>query len=527
MNSRTWKLAVGGTALVVAAYAGAAYWTGLKTEETLAEQHKMLAELPLFVVKSHTYQRGWFSSAETTELTFNQKLFKPYLGMLPGNSADWLNTTIKFTHHIKHGPLPEIGSFGFRPARAVVTTEFEMSEQTRKTLAKFFGDREPITLTNRLNFVGGGQLTVSVPKFDYEETLSGVKVAWQGLTTKIDYEQGYKQYAVDAKVPGFVLEAATKGHFELVGLNYLSENRPGSTGVKLGTSELSIDKIRVESKESLPYEIKLNELVHLLTRIRVGEFINPVGEIKPSKAELDKLRYQIVTTEQDEFVNSRGRLSFDRLAINQTPYGPLKLDVAANHLHGPTLIALDDALGKIPVEGVDPAAVRQQYLDTIKTRGLPLLTNNPKFLVNDFYLKIPSGEIRVNGNVALNDLHDSDLKKPTDFLGKVEAEARIDIPRQTLQDMVVAQARNLFMVDASAENPPSVDEIDDLAKNLLDSQLAMWIEQNYVKQEGSQIKTELRWQRGKMTVNTHPIKMPWQEPAEIVEPDPAGTEAPR
>ena len=46
------------------------------------------------------------------------------------------------------------------------------------------------------------------------------------------------------------------------------------------------------------------------------------------------------------------------------------------------------------------------------------------------------------------------------------------MPRDTLQGLVVAQARNLFTVDASAENPPSLQEIDELAKTCLP---ARWI----------------------------------------------------
>jgi uncharacterized protein YdgA (DUF945 family) len=84
----------------------AAFWAGMKAEDTLEEQHKMLASLPLFKVKSHSYDRGWFSSTETTELEFNRRLSGPYENMLPDNFKPLLNSTIKFTHHIKHGPFP-------------------------------------------------------------------------------------------------------------------------------------------------------------------------------------------------------------------------------------------------------------------------------------------------------------------------------------------------------------------------------------------------------------------------------------
>ena len=69
------------------AWGGSAYWAGLQAEKTLDEQYRLLTGLPFFVVKSHSYDRGWFSSTETTELTFNKKLFAPYMGMLPEQAA--------------------------------------------------------------------------------------------------------------------------------------------------------------------------------------------------------------------------------------------------------------------------------------------------------------------------------------------------------------------------------------------------------------------------------------------------------
>ena len=511
MKARMWQGAVVGGVLVAISYGGASYWMGLKAEQTLAEQHKIIAGLPLFVVKSHSYQRGWFSSTETTELALNPNFFRPYQSLLPDGAKALLDGRIQYVNRIQHGPLPEIGSFGFIPARAVVQTDFTMSDDTKKTLTRFFGDKAPITVTNRLNFIGGGDLTVSVPKFDYEETLSGVKINWQGLLTRVHYAAGYKQYSVDARFPGLMVEAATKGRFGFTNLAYQSDSRPGETGVTVGNSELSVAKVQLESKENLPYKIRLNELVSLLTRIRVGEFINPAGEIKPSQAALSDLKYQIVTSEQGEFIDTRGKFQFERFEINHTSYGPMKLDVSANHLHAASVLKLDRALSAIKIEGVEPAALRQQYLDTITLEGGPILANNPPLIVNTFSLKLPEGEMSLTGNLALNGYVDGDLKTPLVFMKKLEADAKLTLPHATLQSLVIAQARNLFTVDASAENQPSLAEIDDLAKNLLATQLDTWAEQGYLSLTNGQINTAAVWKKGELSINQHLVALPWQE----------------
>ncbi|WP_293764387.1 YdgA family protein [uncultured Aquitalea sp.] len=507
------RLIIAGAAIggLLALNGAAAYWAGVKAEDTLEEQHRMLAGLPLFQVKSHTYERGWFSSTETTELVFNRRLSGPYESMLPDNFKPLLNSTIRFTNHVKHGPFPGLGSFDFRPARALVTTEFDMSDATRKTLKTFFGEKEPITVINRLGFGGGGELNINVPSFDYEEALSGVKMKWKGFDMKLDYASGYKEYKTDANSPGFLLEASSKGSLAFDGVRYVSDIRPGATGIKLGTSELTVGNVQLNWKDSVPYSIKLNELVYLMTRMRVGEFINPSGEFKPSSVTLKNFRYQIVSSEQDEFVNTRGKLDFAEFNYNDKHYGPMRLDISANHLHGPTLLKLDQAISQIPFEGVDPAVLRKQYVDTIKKNGIPLLTNNPKLVINDFYLKMPSGEAILTGSLGLNGLQEADLSNSVAFLKRFEVDAKLSLPRQTLEDLVIAQARTLFMVDQTAEVQPNMTEVEDLARSLLDSQLAQWEQEKFITQDKGQLSTQLHFKQGALSINNKKVGLPWEE----------------
>jgi len=509
-----------------ALYGGASYWAGIKAEDTLQEQHRMLASLAIFKVKSHSYDRGWFSSRETTELVFNRRLTGPYENMLPDNLRPLLGSTIRFTNTVRHGPFPGLSNFDLRPGSALVTTQFDMSDSTKKTLALFFGEKEPITVINRLGFGGGGELKVSVPAFDYEEALSGVKVKWQGFNLGVNYRQGFKEYQAEADSPGFSLEAASKGMVHFDGVTYISDMRPGNTGIKVGNSELTVNNVEFNWKDSIPYSIKLNDLVYLLTRIHVGEFINPSGEFKPSNVTLKGLHSQIVTSEQDQFVNSRGRLNFDSFSYNDQVYGPLRLDISANHLDGASLAQLDQAISKIPFEGVDPATLRKEYISTIKKYGIPLLENNPRLMINDFYLRMPNGEATLRGELALNGFKESDLKDPLLVLKRFQANAQIKLPRQTLENLVVTQARNLFTVDQSAEDQPNLKEIDDLAKSLLDSQLTQWADQGFIHEDKGELSTTLDYKNGELRISDKRVPLPWEERDDPSGPDtPAATPA--
>lgn len=511
VNTHALKFTAITAASILAIYGGFSYWAGIKAEETLAEQHAMIAGMTVFKVKSHQYERGWFSSSERTELVFNQELLGPYIGLLPENMRPLFQGTIRYEHQVQHGPMPGLLSGHFQPGRARVETRFDMSEDTRKMLSRFFGDAEPITITNHLGLTGGGQLEVSVPKFDYEEALAGVKMGWKGFDLKLAYAAGYKEYQSEAVSPGFLLQAGPKGSFGFDQIRYLSDVRPGNTGVKLGTGELTVGSVKLNWNESIPYSIKLNELIHLVSRVRVGEFINPSGEFRPSKVELKNLKYQIVTSEQEEFVNTRGKLDFDTFSYNDSVYGPLKLDIAANHLHGPTLVKLDQALTRLPFEVKDPAQLRKRYVETITKEGLPLLMQDPKIQINTFSLKMPTGMAKLDGQLALQGLQESDMKAPVEFIKRFIANLNIELPRQTLENLVVSQARNLFTVDASAEEQPNLEEIDNLAKGLLDAQLSEWENQKMLVHDHGQLRTSIDFKQGQLRVNKVHVPLPWEE----------------
>lgn len=492
-------------------YSGLAYWMGIKAEQTLQEQHNMLAAMSLFKVKSHTYQRGWFSSTEKTELVFNRQLFVPYENVLPEQMRSLLDKTISYTNQIKHGPLPGLSSFNLIPGRALVKTEFAFSDETRKKLDSFFGKQAPITLTNRISFTGGGKMWISVPSFDYEEALSGVKINWKGLNLTVNYSQDFNDYQTENMLPGLTVIAGDKGQLIIDNIHYVTDSRFGKTELPIGSSDLTVNNIAFQWNEGIPYNIKLNELLYIITHIRLGEFINPSGNLELSNVQLDKLHYRIVTSEQDEFINSRGQITFDKLALNKLVYGPLSLDASVTHLHGPTLKKLFTELAKLTNEKGSPEELRQRYFNTVIDYGKPMLTKDPKFTLNEFSLKMPNGLAKADGQISLTGLSDKDFQDNLTLIKHIDANGKFSLPRKTLEELIVAQARNLFMVDVSAEDQPDVEEIDELARQLLKDQLQAWENDGYIEEKQGQISSALAMKNGEFSVNSKRVIMPWED----------------
>ena len=301
------KYLISTVAVAIAAGLGAPYYFGIKAEETLTAQQKLLQESGFLTVESHQYDRGWFGATETTVIRLKPTLLQNTQQYLPDNLKTVLQEPITVVNHISHGPFA--GGFG---TQAHVETEFKYHPETEKVLSRFFGQQAPLTMSNTIYFGGSGKLQLSVPAFDYEE-LSGIKLSWKGLSGNTDYEKDFRSYRHDYTAPSLQLKLADKGDVSMENLHFQSETSDGLNKLSLGKSSITLDKFLLQWKENIDYNVKLNELINLVTNLQIGAFVNPTGSIAPSKIEVSKLKFDTNTNEVDKFINSEGRFQFEEL----------------------------------------------------------------------------------------------------------------------------------------------------------------------------------------------------------------------
>ena len=165
-------------------------------------------------------------------------------------------------------------------------------------------------------------------------------------------------------------------------------------------------------------------------------------------------------------------------------------------------------------EAAKPAPASGNATLAVSASAAPALTASQRDLLVQPYL--PS--VEDHGERALvwidGEFTHAVRKTPLEFIKRFIALLNIELPRQTLENMVVAQARNLFTVDASAEEQPDLGEIDNLAKSLLDAQLSEWESQKLISQQNGQLATKIDFKNGTLLVNSTRVALPWEEAAE-------------
>ena len=491
------KFLIPTAALITAAALGTPYYLGIQAEKSLTSQQKLLQESGFLSIESHDYDRGWFTSTETTVIRLKPTLLKNTQKYLPDNLKTVLKEPITVVNHVTHGPFA--GGFG---TRAKVKTEFQYHPEAAKVLARFFGDQTPVSMTNTVYFNGNGVIKLSIPAFDYEE-LSGIKLTWQGLSGQTDYQNDFIGYSHDYAAPSLQVKLADKGDISLENLHFKSETSDGLNKLSLGKSSITLDKFLLQWQEGIDYNVKLNELVNLVTNLQIGAFINPTGTIAPSTIEVTKLKFETQTNEVDKFINSEGRFQFDTLTYGKDRYGPLDINVAAEHLDAQGLLALKTKFAQIADTEMSEEQIQNELIQTAKTDASGLFTQNPVLNVKAFKFTMPQGNVDASGTLAFKGLVQKDLDNLADMLKKTEADFKIQVPQKLLEQMAINQARSIFSVNPEDEaaGRTTIDDINETLRLMVDSTIQSMARDQYLTLQDNLVKTHLNLQNSELKLN--------------------------
>lgn len=483
MKKSLW--AASGVAVTAAVLFGAApYYLGIKAEQSLSRQHEMLAQTSFLRVESREYARGWFSSTETTVLRFKPTFLAQIQDKLPDNLKTLLKQPITVNNHIRH----HLFANGVVPVRAVVDSEFAFQPESQQILQRFFGNQQPVSLSNVIRLDGSGKLEWQIPAFQYEE-LSGIAIQWQGLQGETEYARHFSSYQTDIRNPGVTMTLADKGSAAYSGLHIRSHTEEGRHGLSLGSSEFKLDSLALEWKDSIEYDIKLNELINMVSDLQIGSFLNPYGQVAPSKVKLENLYMNTGMSEAGQWINTEGRFGFAKLVYGEEQYGPLAIEAAAEHLDPASLLALKQRRDELISRQLDENEMREALLASIRNEAAGLFTNDPVITLRRFEFAMPQGAIRSEGALKFNGLTAPDLNDFNAMMRKTDADFQISLPQKLVEQLAVAQAKNYISVDPEAGDADA--EISEAVRLWLDSMLTAMADQGYLKLDQGIISTQI------------------------------------
>lgn len=478
------------------------YVFGMRAQSALEKQFEIIKNNGLLTVESHQYERGWFSSTETTVIRLKPTLLANAGHYLPDNLKTVLSDPITVVNHVKHGPF----SGSLKPVAAEVDSEIRYTAATAKALQRFFGNQAPFSMHNTIGLSGSGSLKVTVPAFEYEE-LSGIKLSWKGLNGTTEYSKDWQTYQNHYLIPELAAKLADKGDVLLRNVSINTNTYEGKNQLALGDSKVSVEQFSLQWHDNINYQIKLNELLKIVTDLQIGAFINPTGDIQPSNISVKNFHFNTQMNENDKWINSNGQFGFQEMVYGNDHYGPLDIKVRAEHINAAGLLALKHKLAEIADKKMTEDEIQTALIQTAKNEASSLFTDNPKLILETFDFKMPQGNIRISGNLGFNGLIASDMNHIGTMLKKTKAELDFNLPQKLLEDFAVSQARSLFSVNPEDEatGRANLNDINETLRLMVDGTVQSMKQEGYLNVSQGNVSSHVELDSGSLKMNGKPF----------------------
>ena len=362
--------------------------------------------------------------------------------------------TIRFTvrNEILHGPVLGLSGFGI----ARVDSHFVMSDKIRKEIEEIFGPKNPLEISTRVGFLGGGTTTFKSEGRTIKPKDSKAEITWETFKLAIGYSKNADKYDIDGKWPKFeVNDRGENTKFVMTDMTMDGDGKRVRGDLYDGDFTFAIEQISFVGKDG--ENVEINDLHYVVNTETKSDFTGMsakmgVGEVKAKE------------------------LSAQGIVLKEIHY-----DIGVQHLHAPTLekiMADFKAMYAKPLANTLEA--KEIMFAPLKEHGMELLKYDPVFVIDRIGIVTPEGDGYIKGLVKLKGATAEDFGSGSmGLIGKIDADITIDLSEKMIQKFPNGSTGAGAMVDAG-----------------------------YAKREGDRLVCKILFAKGELTVNGKPQAIP-------------------
>jgi len=353
---------------------------------------------------------------------------------------------LRFTlrNEILHGPVLWPTSFGI----ARVNSKLVLNDEIRAKLIEFFGTDEPVRISTRVRFLGGG-----VTRFSGD----GRKVQMKDGSGELFYDD-------------FKVDIGYGPHFDKVEMDggWAAAEFSGKTGEKFRMRGLVL---KGESKRVL------GELFD--TDFNFG--IDEMSFVDKQSAEtsISNIHYDVISSLDDDFMDIGAKLGTGKVSNADLKQLGLRLDevhydFTLRHFHAATLDKLVTAMKATYSQPIDNASALDAVLTRpLKEHGLELLRHDPEFVLDRMGIVTPEGNGIIKGVIRLKGVTAADLEAGSmSLIGKIDADINIEVAQKLLEKLPNGATG-----------------------------AGMAVDQGYARREGDKLVSRIEFKRGELKIN--------------------------
>jgi uncharacterized protein YdgA (DUF945 family) len=411
----------------------------------LAEQRvnagldRIVEQAPYLTIAERQWSRGWFRSEQ--RVTF--EVVGPWMRALdPVAGTEPLRFTVR--NEILHGPVLWPASLGI----ARVNTRLELDAKTRQKIVGIFGSDDPVRISTRVSFFGGGT----------------TRLSGDGRTVKVKDGKGslaYADYQLDISYSGDLDDIDLDGRWPKL------EILPAEGG------SVRVDEMTLTSRN----ERILRDLYDTDLRLRIDQ----VRVIGPDKSQtlVEGVHYLVDTQADKDFLDVSAQFGSGKVRSRELEEMKLDLDevhydFTLRRLHIGTLADLYGAFKQLYARPAATVADADAALaGPLKKYGAELLKYDPEFVIDRIGVATPDGDGYLKGVLRLKGATAADVQAGfLALIAKLEADIHIVVAQKLI------------------EKVPSGTTSADAA-----------VDAGYATREGDKLVSHIEFSKGQLKVN--------------------------
>lgn len=360
--------------------------------------------------------------------------------------------TVKFTvrNEILHGPVLWPASLGL----ARVNSRLVLTEDIRKQLVDFFGTDQPVRISTRVGFLGGGVTRISTDAREIT-TSAGSRISWAKLAVDVDYSRDFDDIDMDGEWSRFESSSANGEKFVLDDMELEASSERIRGALYATDFDFTIDEVRFVGADQ-------------------------------AATTMDDVRYAADTEVNGDFLDVAARFGSGKVTSKELGEMGLKLDevhydFTFRHLHVETLEKFMSAMKRVYSQPAsDIGQFQANLMSPFTQHGIELLTHDPEFVIDRIGVVTPDGKGTITGVVRLKGVTAEDVS--TGFMGligKIEA----DITVEAAQKLVEKFPNGATAAGAAVDG-------------------------GYAQRDGDKLVSRIEFKQGQLSINGKPQGIP-------------------
>jgi len=323
-----------------------------------------------------------------------------------GSVSEKMHDLMRFTvrNEILHGPVLGLSGFGI----ARVDTHLVLSEEVRKKIVEIFGPKDPLEVSTRVAFTGGGTTTFTSQgrtiKPDKKSELS-----WETFKLAIGYSRGADKYDLDGAMPKFeATNPEDKMHFVLKDLTLDGDGKRVRGDLYDGDFTFKVASMNVEGDGN---QFEIADLHYIVESATKNDFTSMGAKL------------------------GSGAVKNPQLSGLGVELKEIHYDFSVRHLHTETLEKLLAGIKAMYAKPLTSTLEAEKVMFApFKEQGAELLKYDPELSIDRIGIVTGDGDGYLTGLMTVKGATAEDFATGSmSLVGKLHADITLDVSEKMIQ----------------------------------------------------------------------------------------------